>query len=1265
MEWRLDVLWKTPCARHALTLYRTVQRNHSSALVEWVEGMQSHIEELVQSDKDSDTHVQWVDVLAEALALVDDFGVRGGLRDAGALKSQANTTAHLHIPFEDQTLDDKLSTVLFALQPQGQSPASKRTDTHRQPSSAQGANVIDVRVGTSSGRVHDSQTGTEVRLVGKAQSNEGAQQTLPHVQLGQGPTGYLSPSVPVLSHLLQPRHFHLTLFVLCLAVSEGRISRPVRLLLCQHGSSHHDLQHLILALLINRVVTVEELLSEIISMFNEAERALKHGDSAVQSVNTERQRLCAEVLRGLFALAPTVIPYARTVLIQASTLVDIVVESLLNSKDSDSDLIAFIPSLATDAPLLSLFRTFMQQPKHQGLFRQQLLRFFDQTLDHPLFASPLFNHSGLLRTLCVLYNASFFKPTDVEATHLHKMIVATSHLVIDHKIQDATVIDLCTCVCLVSGLATSPSPHQQQLGVNALSLLIQTRTTTSASAVVETSSWSTHQPDDYEHEPHNAKKPKTHQQTLAAVASPKHATSSQPPSGPPSRVASSALQSGQSMASSTTPLPSSWQTVSIAQCRSPNLLLLVVYYVMQHEVAVAARLVSSTLLNVVQVPPTNLSLYSVFAAKKAFSQRVLAIASVESSPTVYLHAGISGVLPLHCVHSALKNRAFIKYMINPLPWIHQQLLQLAPPPNQIPDLLCEVLQMCACLAVEPLGTPEAGFPQPPPLNQQSEFDHAHPLPLLSSEALKECLAHASLSLRALATMYILLFHDTLEKRQSRKGSPHYPYKHVTPAPPPIDKDVMALIDYEALSKQIHTHRRVLGAAFPVLSALISSAQPHLVITRTQVQEQLTTFTSSILGQETTTLAKTSAHTLEAQLTFLLALAPKTYSDLIVRGLSRILPCLLSPDVSEYACMLAHRVVRKYSATYRDRLWPIIASCWDASIPIPTDLPNAKTWVDPLAEAPHITYAMLVQNPLLLLQCHPEVFQRAHLLTLLLEIVESLVVASRCNIHEQQLAGSTTIESSAPEMGNGGAESATHGSVGAVGSTGEAAETTVAELGHLARVLAVKTECVIIHVLLENCTANPDVDRSVVGRFIHSRVLEDPGLLGVLVAQGLTSSQLELIANHVPSVHSLAVIVPSMLQSASCTEQARAIGACATVATIHPSELFLAACRQCLGCIGTMFEACDLDVHKHIQGQGKGSWNTPRRQYEQLDALIYSLSHVVKIFKTFPSTLSGCITVASKLSQLIALFGQSHPSLHKVLKAICAGLGTSTLAVQLR
>lgn len=61
--------------------------------------------------------------------------------------------------------------------------------------------------------------------------------------------------------------------------------------------------------------------------------------------------------------------------------------------------------------------------------------------------------------------------------------------------------------------------------------------------------------------------------------------------------------------------------------------------------------------------------------------------------TTGLHAGMTGYLPVHCIHQLLKSRAFAKHKVPIHNWLYKQICNTTAPLHPVLPGLVEVCQM--------------------------------------------------------------------------------------------------------------------------------------------------------------------------------------------------------------------------------------------------------------------------------------------------------------------------------------------------------------------------------------------------------------------------------------------------------------------------------------------------------------------------------------------------------------------------------------------
>ncbi|MAS44345.1 MAG: hypothetical protein CML43_14670 [Rhodobacteraceae bacterium] len=143
---------------------------------------------------------------------------------------------------------------------------------------------------------------------------------------------------------------------------------------------------------------------------------------------------------------------------------------------------------------------------------------------------------------------------------------------------------------------------------------------------------------------------------------------------------------------------------------------------------------------------------------------------MQTRPTPALHAGSLGLLPLRCLHRLMQRRVFVRYNVDPGPWLFAQVLEVHPT-LEVHPLLVELITAVAVAAVEPLGTPRCGVHHPPGKDHQKDFAASRPLPLWKTDAILRAYRRSAPPSRALLALYVLTVNDVRRERMQRGGEP--------------------------------------------------------------------------------------------------------------------------------------------------------------------------------------------------------------------------------------------------------------------------------------------------------------------------------------------------------------------------------------------------------------------------------------------------------------------------------------------------------------
>jgi hypothetical protein len=215
----------------------------------------------------------------------------------------------------------------------------------------------------------------------------------------------------------------------------------------------------------------------------------------------------------------------------------------------------------------------------------------------------------------------------------------------------------------------------------------------------------------------------------------------------------------------------------------------------------------------------------------------MARAALKMPPTVALHAGSYGLLPVYCIDQLMVRRMYVRCTVDPGPWLLSQIARVHPLLEVHPALVSLVIA-AAVAAVEPLGTPRCGLNQPPRMDEQVEFAKCLPLPLWPTHAIAKVQRQACKPAWALLSLYVLTVNDVRRARLARGGEPMFTVPRMeAPMPDGYSSEFIDELQLAKLLYEIRAADFAEGAAKqPWITELRAPLEALILAERPQFQD---------------------------------------------------------------------------------------------------------------------------------------------------------------------------------------------------------------------------------------------------------------------------------------------------------------------------------------------------------------------------------------------------------------------------------------------
>ncbi|CAD5115786.1 DgyrCDS4728 [Dimorphilus gyrociliatus] len=622
-----------------------------------------------------------------------------------------------------------------------------------------------------------------------------------------------------------------------------------------------------------------------------------------------------------------------------------------------------------------------------------------------------------------------------------------------------------------------------------------------------------------------------------------------------------------------------------------------------------------------------------------FPEQVVAKHAVKVKPTKNLNNNMHGYLPIHCVTQLLKSQSFAKHKIPIKDWLLSQIRQSkAPLHSELPIVITEFVNSCLNLKskLENRNEPFA----------EDEIRSVFQVKIASKEKKQKVDNNQDILLEEHLYERNILFHslddfekqfDDICKYENEIGDPsdskdktpqvlllyyllHYQNVFSTNLPllNQIGNEGKRQLEYSqsffdqlpirALVHHAQTQQEHFSSIIPTLQRLLVQHFPHLCLVEEWLEDEVSYRTEHIskdLTEESLTKAfeKTSqsnSSLLHLRLQELLLLDEndlQKFADVFTKNLNR----LLDENVPRMVINLACKVWERLHRVMPRKLRVLTVNAFM------TDFGYYSS---------KITQEHLTIEPVLILKCDPRIYRCAPLLSILLRILESFVLASKLFFRDRSQRLGVQEKKQRPNF----------------------EILTTNEKDELSNAILMTQDAAVIQILLNICRPQAEDEekltwrkemRCIVFAYIHKAFIASTALCKLVHFQGYPSSLIPLTVSGIPSMHICLDFIPELLSQPQNEKKIFAIDLLSHICLHYALPKTLALARLAINILSTMLPILNCDDR----------------------ASFYSLClrPLSRISKAFPPTRDDIISILIQLAQMAL--------------GDCAVLGLSPRAVQ--
>ncbi|KAL0266334.1 UNVERIFIED_CONTAM: hypothetical protein PYX00_008909 [Menopon gallinae] len=596
-----------------------------------------------------------------------------------------------------------------------------------------------------------------------------------------------------------------------------------------------------------------------------------------------------------------------------------------------------------------------------------------------------------------------------------------------------------------------------------------------------------------------------------------------------------------------------------------EMLLLMAIHFHSNQLPAICDLVCATLGMKVQSRSNNMTRLKQIFTQEIFTEQVVTSHAVRVPVTPNLHAGITGFLPVHCIHQLLKSRAFAKHRVPIKNWIYRQVCSSVAPLHPVLPALIEVY--VNSILVPPSSKLYDQTNTNKPLSEDeirrvfqnsvfgSQFDTKAKL-INRNSGFQNCEKSdeddeysepvsnlkPSLTSQLLLLYYLLLYEDT---RLTNSSAFIAAGKRVVS----YSAEFMSELPIKYLLQQAQKDQSSYAGLFSSLLRLLATHFPHLSL----VEDWLDDDTIIIDGikdivPNTTFLRQTIFEAFEVI---------NTYPSRTGRLLKKLLT--MNPtDVWPHADLITGYFKKILNEGVPKYVQDLYKQCW---LQLNTVLPRSL-WVMTinalLPKENHsisLTQENIAIDPLQVLRCDQRIFRCASGLTIILRVLQASLAASRCQLARHMLDTPLTER------------------------TGQLTSENEREELRLALVSA--QESLAVQILLESCLETEEDRtkpgqllalrevRSLICSYLHQVFIRDPALAKLVHFQGYPRELLPITVQGIPSMHICLDFIPELLSQPSLEKQVFAVDLVSHLSVQYALPKSLSVARLAINTLSTL------------------------------------------------------------------------------------------------
>ncbi|KAK6641527.1 hypothetical protein RUM44_013239 [Polyplax serrata] len=607
-----------------------------------------------------------------------------------------------------------------------------------------------------------------------------------------------------------------------------------------------------------------------------------------------------------------------------------------------------------------------------------------------------------------------------------------------------------------------------------------------------------------------------------------------------------------------------------------EMLLLMAIHFHSNQLSAICDLVCATLGMKVQSRSNNMARLKQIFTQEIFTEQVVTSHAVKVPVTPNLHAGVSGFLPVHCIHQLLKSRAFAKHRVPIKNWIYRQVCNSVAPLHPVLPALIEVYVNSILVPPSSKLYDQTNTNQPLSENEirqifqnsvfGSQFDNKSTSKKSVSSINEKCEQdnemdseinlEPSLTSQLLLLYYLLLYEDT---RLANSSAFIAAGKHVMS----YSSEFLSELPIKYLLQQAQKDQSRFAGLFSSLLKLLATHFPHLSLVEDWLDDD-------VISTEEVNTKDPSHSVLSATISeaFQVINTNPSRTGTILKQLLKMRPTDVWPHAdlfTGYFRTILDENVPKYVQDLYKQCWLRLNTVLPRSLWVMTI--NALLPVENRAIS--LTQENIAIDPLQVLRCDQRIFRCSSGLAIILRVLQTSLAASRCQLARHILDNPLTER------------------VGQLTCESEREELRLA--------LISAQESLAVQILLESCLETEEDRakpgqllalqevRSLICSFLHQIFISDPALAKLVHFQGYPRELLSITVQGIPSMHICLDFIPELLRQPSLEKQVFAVDLVSHLSVQYALPKALSVARLAVNTLSTLLSVLPSEIRPSLFG----------------------------------------------------------------------------------